>query len=160
MYTPIEIADFFLKKGLQSNTVITPLKLIKLVYIAHGWHLGFLDQPLFKENVQAWKYGPVIPIVYYACNSYGNKPIKELISYENNIPLSAIIPDTKTRVLLTKIWERYCHLSGVQLSSLTHQPDTPWDITWNKNDGYQTRHTVIPNKLIEKHYKEKINAGK
>jgi len=26
--------------------------------------------------------------------------------------------------------EKYGHLSGLQLSSLTHQPGAPWDVTW------------------------------
>ena len=42
---------------------ITPMKLQKLIYYAHGWLLAFLGTALIKEGVQAWKYGPVIHTV-------------------------------------------------------------------------------------------------
>jgi len=59
------VANYFLDLGLRESIPITPLKLQKLVYFAHGWYLGFTGEPLLNEGIQAWEYGPVIPSLYH-----------------------------------------------------------------------------------------------
>ena len=66
------IANYFLDKSID----LTPMKIIKLVYIAHGWHLAITDKPLIEDYVQAWEFGPVIPDLYHEFKKYGNTPIK------------------------------------------------------------------------------------
>ena len=56
----------------------TPLHLVKLVYISHGWVLGFHGIPLIRESVEAWKYGPVIPAVYHRYKPFGGSHINLL----------------------------------------------------------------------------------
>ncbi len=65
--------------------------------------------------------------------------------------------DYNNQMLLDKIWDVYCDYSGPQLSTLTHQKDTPWDIVWNKLGGKNKKGTLIPNGLIEDHYKQKLS---
>src|SRR5882724_82988 len=64
METSLSIANYFIKKARESGAEMTPMKLIKLVYISYGWYLAFANKPLINEKVQAWKYGPVVPSVY------------------------------------------------------------------------------------------------
>ena len=66
-YTAFHIANYFLWRAWEEGVEVTPLKLIKLVYIAYGWNLVLnKDRPkLFEERIEAWKYGPVIPSVYH-----------------------------------------------------------------------------------------------
>lgn len=40
------------------------MKLQKLVYYAQAWSLAWDGSPLFGEELQAWKYGPVSPRLY------------------------------------------------------------------------------------------------
>src|SRR5258708_4237314 len=72
-------ANFFLAKGLEDGVSIDPLKLQKLVYFAHGWHLAVTGKPLIDEYVEAWPYGPVIPSLYHRFKSYGADPITDLV---------------------------------------------------------------------------------
>lgn len=58
------IANFFVKKAQEEQIPLTLMKIIKLVYIAHGWHLAHKKSPLISEPVEAWPYGPVVPSVY------------------------------------------------------------------------------------------------
>ena len=89
MYNPIIIANYFLSKyGVDYN--ITPMKLVKLVYIAHGWHLGITNNALIDENPEAWKYGPVIPRVYHTFKKFGKNPVKsnEIANVDNDLPFN------------------------------------------------------------------------
>ena len=47
------------------------MKVQKLVYFAHGWHLGITKKPLINEQVEAWPYGAVIPSLYDYLKQWG-----------------------------------------------------------------------------------------
>lgn len=161
MENPISVANFFIKKSLEAGQLLTPMKVVKLVYIAHGWHLGLTGKPLLNEVAQAWKYGPVVPSVYNEFKSYQSKPITQVAwslapSGElNDYPLSdeALVP------FLERIWDVYKGYTGTDLSALTHQENTPWYETWNLGGGKDNLGAPIPNPLIERHYKQLVTAN-
>jgi hypothetical protein len=43
---------------------MTTMKLQKLVYYCQAWHLARYGEPLFPDEVQAWREGPVVPRLY------------------------------------------------------------------------------------------------
>lgn len=164
MQSAIAVANYFINKSLETGRPITPMQLVKLVYISHGWYLGHTGEPLIPEVVEAWKYGPVIPSVYHKFKSYGDTPIKsqaEELHVVNDeiIFLFPNVTDESAKKLLENVWNAYSNLDGLQLSTLTHQKGTPWDVIWNERGGKDFKSEPIPNDLIEKHYKEKINAS-
>jgi len=55
-YSAAQIANEFIRRARQDGIVVDPLKLQKLVYLTHGWHLAFLGTPLINEDIQAWRY--------------------------------------------------------------------------------------------------------
>jgi uncharacterized phage-associated protein len=65
MYDAIAIANYFIEKSLATGKRLTPMQLVKLVYIAHGWYLARTGKPLLADAVQAWQFGPVIPTLYH-----------------------------------------------------------------------------------------------
>ena len=74
----LAIANYFIELAHKDKIDIRPLKLMKLVYIAHGYILALLDKPTVGaklEEVEAWQYGPVFPSVYYSFKQYGSQPI-------------------------------------------------------------------------------------
>ena len=132
----------------------TPMQLIKMVYIAHGWMLGLFGRPLIKQSVEAWKYGPVIPDVYYAIKHYRNNPVEAPIS---GLPSSKF--DDIESALIDKVRDVYGCLDGITLSSITHEPGTPWYQVVHRQRKIGRR-VKIPNKLIEKYYKGRANEHK
>lgn len=157
MEHPLSIANYFIAKSLVDGVDMTPMKLLKLIYIAHGWHLALNDgEPLIDEAVEAWQYGPVVPSVYHEFKEYGNTPIRKLSTIYNNRShvLTPVISNDK-KEFLDKIWEVYKKYDGLELSTLTHQKGTPWDIVWNDLGGNKKKSVQIPDKLIEEHYKIK-----
>lgn len=159
MENPLAVANYFIQKSFDTGNELTPMKLVKLVYIAHGWHLALTEKPLINEPIQAWKYGPVINSLYHTFKEYGNeqitKPESEFKGFQSVTPM---VDETK-KSFLDKVWEVYGGQDGVQLSSLTHQPHTPWYIVWHEKGGKDSKSVIIPNDLIKLHYKEKANAG-
>ena len=149
--TSTQIANYFIKKSLATGKELSPMKLIKLSYIAHGWHLALYNgEPLLDEAIYAWKYGPVIHSLYHNFKAYGKGQITNLYYDGTDYPF----PENHKDDFLNKIWDTYSNYDGIALSAMTHQPGTPWDITWKKCGG--ANDVIIPNDLIQKHYEEKI----
>ena len=155
-YQSLAVANWFI----ENLRNITPLKLQKLIYFAHGWHLALRDKPLIDELVQAWDYGPVIPNVYHEFKACGNQPIIELGTHlemgddkkirtvRPRIPDSAI--DAKK--LLARIGEVYGKYTGAQLSTMTHAPGSPWDQV--RREFPNRKGAEIPDVQIKEHFKQ------
>lgn len=151
MYPVLTIADEILKIAKRAGKALTPLQLMKLTYIAHGWSLGFDRGDLFNNRIEAWKYGPVIPDLYRATKSYGRNPIPLDLVDDTSSGV-----DEDTRAFLENVYKTYEKFDGIQLSSLTHQSGTPWDTVFM--DG--VRGVEIPDELIERHYKRLLSERK
>ena len=170
-YSAKAIANYFIKISKKKRYQLTPLKVQKLVYFSHGWHLALHPDglPLVDDEfVEAWPYGPVFPSLYFEFKHYGREPIKEYAQDLNLIDTGTkskrfemVTPqirstDTVVPELLDRVWEVYKGYSAVQLSSLTHAPRTPWAITRKENPGI--RNVDIPNELIRDYYKKLIES--
>ena len=156
MYDPILIANYFIEKSFTNGSGnLTPMKLLKLVYISHGWYIGITEKSLITERVEAWQYGPVIKSLYHAVKPWGKSEIGKLINCHSN---EVINPEDIT--FLDKMWTVYLNFSGVQLSSLTHNEGTPWFDTYDRNSNNTNQNTTIPNDLIKKYYIKKLEENK
>lgn len=145
MYSVIDVADAILKIAKRKGRQLTPLQLMKLVYIAHGWSLGLGRGDLFSDRIEAWKYGPVIPDLYQMTKHFGRDAIPFSKIDDGQMPV-----DADDERFLTEIVDQYGHLSGTALSALTHKSGTPWDQVYM--DG--VFNIEIPDRLIQDHYKK------
>ena len=141
MHSAVKIAKYFVDKSNQENDM-TPMKLLKMVYIAHGWMLALYDRPLISEDVEAWKYGPVIPELYRALKKWGGDEVDELPD-EWRVEL-----DEDEQNILEHVYENYKGYSGVALSAMTHAKGTPWTTVGGGALG-----RIIPNEVIRNYYK-------
>jgi uncharacterized phage-associated protein len=164
-YDALSVANAFLKIAKNKKEKLSPLKLQKLVYFAHGWYLALKDEPLINEQIDAWQYGPVIPSIYHEFKEFGKSPIDRLAKrvticdLENNsgstikVEIPSLPDDEFVEALLDKVWELYGKYSAIQLSNITHLPDTPWAETWKEGS---LRGTDISKELIRDYFKKKI----
>lgn len=149
MYSVQVIANEVLKIAKRKGLSLTPMQLMKLVYIAHGWSLAVMKRDIFSDRIEAWKYGPVIPSLYQSTKHFGRDPIPHnLISDQE---LSEV--DSQLEEFLNDVVSKYGHLSGIQLSNLTHMQGTPWYKVYRPN----VMHLEITDDLIREHYAEKLN---
>ena len=52
-YDARQIANWFVTRAKQDANVLSVTTLLKLCYIAHGWHLELLGGPLFNNRIEA-----------------------------------------------------------------------------------------------------------
>lgn len=60
MVTAQDVAAYILKQSGE----MTAMKLQKLVYYSQAWSLVWDEKPLFRDRIEAWANGPVIPALY------------------------------------------------------------------------------------------------
>ena len=148
--TAVAVADDILKIAKQKNISLAPLQLMKLVYIAHGWSLALLNDDLFADRIEAWKYGPIVPELYHATKRFGRDHIpREVIGDDSSYSLSGDALE-----LVKQVVEKYGHLTGYRLSQMTHRAGTPWSQLY-KEGCYGIE---IPDDVIKTHYKELARA--
>lgn len=166
------VANYFFELSRKKKKPVTPLKMQKLVYIAHGWHLGITGEPLVvDEYAEAWDFGPVFPSLYHEFKHFRASPISEpaqelvidepieswdwdwdrLESYTPEIDKK----DTELRHFLDRIWKIYSKYSGGRLSSMSHGKGTPWSKT-RQREG-DILNAPIRNEDIRDFYKKKLD---
>lgn len=141
---------------------LDPMKLQKLVYFAHGWHLAIEDAPLTQQNFEAWQFGPVIPDLYRAFKNYGAGEVTDYATKFNTLTARLFTPrisperDEDTRAamdVIRDVWSVYGPYSAIKLSNATHMDGTPWAKWYDP----AKHHVVIPNEEI-KAYFESLNT--
>ena len=142
----VQIAKQLVELAKKDDRALTPMQLLKLVYMAHGWMLAIHGKPLISEHVEAWKYGPVILELYEAVKSYGDQPVTNIAC--ENTPL-----DNQAQSIVEEVYSKYGDLNGMTLSMITHIKGSPWYEIWHKGK------TVIPNDAISHYYQKFINDG-
>lgn len=156
MFSPKAIANYFLDLAAASGQSITPMKLQKLVYYAHGWYAGYTQQPLINEPVEAWQYGPVIPSLYHEFKRFGSGTIKGKATDFDSQGFGEVPPpsDPNIRAFLENVWKSYGRYTGIALSEMTHSADSPWHETWVKCAGMKG--VDIPFSSIAEHFKAAV----
>ena len=171
--TAVNVAYEMLEIAKRQDIELSNLQLQKLVYIAHGYFLGWKGKPLIQETVEAWMYGPVVDEVYQQFKGCGGKKIP--VPSDEAMPQGPFSPvegraaslpslaqhvdsmDEDAKKCLTWVIENYGRFNSLELIRITHKPGTPWNQIWNK-DGYSGRFAKIPNALIEQHYQNVIKG--
>ncbi len=144
-YAAQTIAEWFLIRAASEGESLTQMKLQKLVYFAHGWHLGIYAEPLISDPIEAWRWGPVIKTLYRKYADCGSRGLPSPAGMRGVI-------NAQTDALLNRIWSVYKSRSASELSAMTHKAGTPWQKTYQ--DVRPLR--IISNNLIEQHYKRLV----
>ncbi|WP_279255398.1 Panacea domain-containing protein [Enterococcus faecalis] len=79
-YLAMYVADYIIDYCNKHDIEINNLKLQKVMYYLQAKSLVETNEPLIDEELQKWKYGPVVPTVYheYKNNGAGNIGISDI----------------------------------------------------------------------------------
>lgn len=149
------IANAFLDKAERNGTTLTPMKLQKLIYYAHGWYLAIKHQPLIDEYLEAWDYGPVVGSVYSEFRQFGAGPISGRATLWDQQQQNYVVPkpndsDYDLHSLVDAIWENYSLYDALKLSEMTHNVGAPWHTVKQQNPTM--RNVQIPNEIIANYF--------
>ena len=143
--SPQTVADQIL--WLRREVPTTPLHIVKLVYLCHGWMLGLKGRPLINEPIVVGQYGPVVKSVYDKFKVFGSGPIYGLKPSDRSARL-----DGEQNFVLRFVHHVYDHFVDMQLSELTHEAGTPWSDA-NAAAGIGA---TIPDDNIRQHYADML----
>ncbi|MBO5536833.1 MAG: DUF4065 domain-containing protein [Clostridia bacterium] len=113
----IDILRIKAEHGLDDG--MTNLRLQKLMYFVQGYYLAEHDHPLFAEDIEAWKLGPVVPVIYRKYSRF-NKDI-----LEDEAPTEFALTSEEKELILD-VLSKYGKYSTGYLVELTHTPGAPW----------------------------------
>lgn len=153
-----ELAAYIQKKYLEKKQKeISPIKLQKALYFLFAYWGGTVrkskiypslveedfskySEYLFEEDIEAWVYGPVVPVVYHEENitSFYNENL-----FENKEIIKEFVDG-----LLDELFES----NDFALVEISHK-DNAWKNNFSYNEGYHNR--IIPKEDIIAEYATK-----
>ena len=119
------------------------LKLQKLIYYSQAVYLVLHNgEPLFREKIEAWTYGPVVRSIY---KEYKKNGI-DIIKHNSEEPINLNSEEIEA---IDFALEYYGKFTGPELINRTHQED-PWRYIFDSENN----HKVIPNADIYNYYRQ------
>ncbi|OAN53909.1 hypothetical protein A6A04_13540 [Paramagnetospirillum marisnigri] len=146
------VADYMIMKGNKPNgEALTQLGLQKLVYLCQGWHLALADGELFREDIYAYEFGPVVRELRHRFRFLGANPLPMMPITDAERVLSA-----GAKRVIDDVWSHYGKMPTSALVDLTHAPGSPWSQVWNSADAEERENLHIPQALIRDWFKVKL----
>ena len=165
-YSVEALANTILEYAEQCGVEVGPMKLQKLMYLAHGYYLALTGRPLVDEFFEAWQYGPVVPTIYQFFKQFGGNAIQKgfrvspggsNVHFPDEECEKPVVPkkDTAAAKVLDFIFAKYASKTAIYLSDLTHKIGSPWEQT--KKQFPNMRNADIQNSLIKTYFEQLVN---
>lgn len=139
----VDVATYILKR----TGTVTTMKLQKLAFYAQVQHLVTTGVPLFPENFQAWRGGPVIPELYAL---HRGKFLIRPGELEGGDASALTDPE---RVLVDSICAAMGDMTGAELSERTHL-ESPWLDAREGLAPFDPSDAVITQEAMRTYYRE------
>lgn len=137
-YDAVEIARYVVKKCIADELPISNLQLQNILYFIQKSFLKNKNRVAFEDDIEAWKFGPVIPKVYYRYSGFGSMPI----TLDLSEPVSLDLAD---KLIIDSVIEDFRNKSYYRLGNSIHHPLGEWYKTVQEKYGY---HDIIPIQAI------------
>lgn len=143
----LQVCKYLLNIAYQNGDLITNLKMQKLLYYAQAWYMvNNKGRRLFSDEIQAWKYGPVVPTVYNALKKHNRSPIRLNVDNEDFTVISK-----KQKKFMEEFAVEFFGVSASELVAMTHT-EAPWKTAWAKGEG-----SVIDTAEMYSFYKQMLD---
>ena len=140
------LANYVLMKA---SEPLNNMKLQRILYYIQGSFLSAFDRPLFPDEIHAWKFGPVVPTVYYRFSAYGSDPLPVLEAQAVDEVIAAC--ELKEIELIDRVIAGTSALSVKELNDYARS-EAPWINA--TNNGREIRlNAVIRNDDIKYFFK-------
>lgn len=144
MYDALTVAKYIIDKCFKEGRPITNLRLQKLLYFIQGYSYCSKNEEMFREDMEAWPYGPVVPEVYFVYNGYSGAQIRR--EYDD------VDINDDDRKIIDKVINVLSKYKDWDLVKATHEQDSPWAIS------IENFSKDIAKSEIRKYFKEKCKV--
>lgn len=121
------------------------LKLLKLLYYIQGYHLAMFDAPLFKDKMEAWLHGPVVPSVYQWLKNLTDEKLQDEAMNEKQMGALNLHPQ-QTK-LISEVLNIYNKYSAYGLRDKTHT-EMPWLSVYEQGKNNEITQDSLKNFFI------------
>ena len=141
MATVFDVAKYILEK----TDEISTWKLQKLCYYSQAWSLAWTGAPLFPEEFEAWRNGPVCRPLFEKHKG------KYLVSADTfaDADVDALSADEKDTI--DTVLRAYGDMEPYQLRAQTHA-ESPWKEARHGLDEFERGNTIISKGSMETYY--------
>ena len=141
-YAAEDIAMYILQYYNCKNISITNLKLQKVLYYIQGEFYRRFGYPAFIDNIEAWKFGPVIPQVYKKYSKFASDPIFEPAS------VSYTLFSKEEINAIEEVCDSLENVDAWTLVQMTHN-ELPWAKYYEEGFNH-----IIPKDQISKFFRK------
>lgn len=131
------VANYVIAYGMKIGHPVSNLQLQKILYYIQVHFLKKKGIPFFKDEIEAWQFGPVIPTVFYQYAAFGPAPI-------TMFKIQKIDLKQEEKKDLEQIVKEKAILSLLEIVADTNKKGKAWDLYYKVNER-----NVIPKKAME-----------
>ncbi len=117
-----DLARWIIKMAALVGILQTNLKLQRILYFSQAFYICHSNRPLFKEPLEAWSFGPVVPEVYLYYKTYGSHHLPDESHDPSFFPDESLL---KEMLFLNKFIHIILPITDSQLDSKSRK-DEPW----------------------------------
>lgn len=143
MYSVLDVARYVVARSNRAGA-ISNLKLQKVLYFIQAEFLVVQNAPCFAEQIEAWDFGPVVPVVYYRYRIYGGAAIP-LLHDDGLCPFNK-----RDKKLADGVIDECAKYSAAGLTDIVHR-QTPWREAYCRRD-------IITNESLKEFFKGNENG--
>lgn len=134
-YDVLEVSRHVINYSNRQKYGISNLKLQKILYFIQAYFLMEKDAPCFKERIEAWNFGPVVPESYCEYKQYGSGDIPTVKAYRvyngknlwdfEWVKFNDDVISDSDKELIDAVVDNFADYYATDLVALTHE-QTPW----------------------------------
>ena len=135
MYNVLDICRYVINYSNDRGYGITNLKLQKVLYFVQAYFLITTSKQCFKERIEAWDFGPVVPEAYREYKQFGSSNIPSVSYYVEvnskdfwNSKVKTYrkeVISNRDQNRIDAVVDRLSDYSATDLVEITHN-QTPW----------------------------------
>lgn len=154
-YNVLDICRYVVNYSNTCDNGISNLKLQKVLYFIQAYFLVVTGKPCFKEDIEAWNFGPVVPVAYREYKHFASTNIPYIQSYiifgdyiwsAKRVPYADTLISHADKKLINSVVDKFADYSSTDLVALT-QRQAPWINTY-----LQDKTNVISLKAIQEYF--------
>jgi len=143
MYKVLDICRYVINYSNDKEYGISNLKLQKVLYFIQAYFVAFTKEkePCFEEKIEAWDFGPVVPVAYYEYKQYGSNDIPKVnlileINFDDifkskMVPFDDSVIIKSDKEIINRLVDKFANYSATTLVNITHE-QTPWINAYKK----------------------------